>query len=60
MRLADGISLPAFAIGGVDLTNVHAIVDAGLQRIAAGHAIVGASDPSRTCEEFFSILNAQD
>jgi thiamine-phosphate pyrophosphorylase len=37
--------VPFFAIGGIDLSNVDAIVDAGARRIAVVRAITEAADP---------------
>lgn len=39
------ISLPAFAIGGIDHTNVAQVTSAGAQRIAVSGAICRADDP---------------
>ncbi len=39
-------TVPFFAIGGIDAGNVHEIVAAGAQRIAAVRAIAEAADPS--------------
>jgi thiamine-phosphate pyrophosphorylase len=38
-------SLPAFAIGGIDLDNVAQVRAAGARRIAVSHAICTAEDP---------------
>lgn len=37
---------PWFAIGGIDTTNVHAVVEAGARRIVAVRALVDAADPA--------------
>ncbi len=38
-QVAENIGLPAFAIGGIDHENVHAIADAGLRRVAVHAAL---------------------
>ncbi len=38
-------SVPFFAIGGIDTSNVGAVVDAGARRVAVVRAIAEASDP---------------
>jgi thiamine-phosphate pyrophosphorylase len=38
---------PFFAIGGIDLGNVEAVVRAGAQRVAAVRALTQAADPER-------------
>jgi thiamine-phosphate pyrophosphorylase len=45
--VAREISLPWFAIGGIDLHNVEKVVDAGARRIAVGHVLCQAEDPGR-------------
>jgi thiamine-phosphate pyrophosphorylase len=42
---AAGSSRPWFAIGGIDLDNVHDVVDAGARRIVVVRAIRDADDP---------------
>ena len=37
--------VPFFAIGGIDASNVGAVVDAGARRIAVVRAIADAADP---------------
>jgi thiamine-phosphate pyrophosphorylase len=38
-------SLPAFAIGGINASNIEAVVQAGVNRVAASAAIAKADDP---------------
>jgi len=45
-QVAAEISLPWFAIGGINAENVASVVEAGARRIAVSHAILGAEDPS--------------
>jgi len=40
-------SLPFFAIGGIDPTNVGAVVEAGASRVAVVRALTQATDPER-------------
>jgi thiamine-phosphate pyrophosphorylase len=44
-QVAAEIEIPAFAIGGIDATNVDQVVTAGMRRIAVTGAIRDASDP---------------
>ena len=37
--------MPFFAIGGIDASNVDAVVEAGARRIAVVRAIAEAADP---------------
>ncbi|MDA1054449.1 MAG: thiamine phosphate synthase [Planctomycetota bacterium] len=46
--VADEISLPAFAIGGITLENLSQIVDAGFRRIAVGCCVTSSNDPRAT------------
>ena len=59
-EVAAEISLPAFAIGGVDTTNVQQVIDAGISRIAVSAAVVGSSDPARAVNELLASLRRQD
>lgn len=44
-QVAGEIKIPAFAIGGIDETNVQRVVDAGIRRIAVSGVIRDADDP---------------
>jgi thiamine-phosphate pyrophosphorylase len=37
--------LPAYAIGGIDVSNLDAVLATGIHGVAVSHAIVGADDP---------------
>lgn len=50
------IDLPAFAIGGIDLSNVHDVLATGFSRVAVQSAIQSASDPCAASEQFRSLL----
>lgn len=47
-EVAAEISVPAFAIGGIDLSNVDAVVESGVHRIAVTGAVRDADDPAAT------------
>ncbi len=44
------ITLPAYAIGGIDLENVDQVVAAGARRVAVSNAICGAEDPGEATQ----------
>ena len=46
-EVAAEITLPAFAIGGIDLTNVSQVAAAGIHRVAVSGCVNQASDPGR-------------
>ena len=43
--VADEISLPAFAIGGVTLDNLPQIIETGFRRVAVSHCVTSAESP---------------
>jgi thiamine-phosphate pyrophosphorylase len=45
-QVAEEITIPAFAIGGIDAANVQGVVAAGFHRIAVNGAIRDADDPA--------------
>ena len=47
---------PWFAIGGIDTTNVHAVVEAGARRIVVVRALVLAADPAQAAATLKSAL----
>ncbi len=49
-------SLPAFALGGIDLQNVQKVLDAGATRIAVSAAICGVPDPRQAARQFADLL----
>lgn len=51
-----GTAKPWFAIGGVDLSNVDQVVDAGASRIVVVRAITDAQDPTAAAAELLSRL----
>ncbi|MFT3883789.1 MAG: thiamine phosphate synthase [Gemmatales bacterium] len=44
-QVAEFTTLPAYAIGGITAENVSQVVNAGLRRVAVGHAISQAEEP---------------
>ncbi|PYI69356.1 thiamine phosphate synthase [Arthrobacter livingstonensis] len=51
-----GTTTPWFAIGGVDLSNVDAVVAAGASRIVVVRAVTDAEDPTAAARELLSRL----
>ncbi|MCE9551814.1 MAG: thiamine phosphate synthase [Planctomycetes bacterium] len=50
-EVAQQIRLPAFAIGGIEPSNIGQVLLCGVTRIAVGSAITAASDPARAARE---------
>ncbi|MCH1440036.1 MAG: thiamine phosphate synthase [Rubripirellula sp.] len=50
------IQIPAFAIGGIDLTNVDQVVRSGMHRIAVTGAIRDSEDPVGVAKQLKSVL----
>jgi thiamine-phosphate pyrophosphorylase len=55
-EVVDEISLPAFAIGGIDASNVADVIAAGCRRVAVSSAICSAKDPGEGVKEFLKTL----
>lgn len=55
-EVAAEINLPAFAIGGIDGSNVNQVVDAGIQRIAVTGAVRDAEDPAVAVRQLKTFL----
>jgi thiamine-phosphate pyrophosphorylase len=49
---AANVKIPWFAIGGINLANLDAVVSAGAQRVCAVSAILNAPDIAQACREF--------
>lgn len=49
--------VPYFAIGGIDLSNVADVIDAGGERVAVVRAIMKAEQPAAASREFLSYLS---
>jgi thiamine-phosphate pyrophosphorylase len=59
VQIAAEIQIPAFAIGGIDSTNVDQVVRTGAKRIAVTGAIRDADDPLSAVIELKSSLASQ-
>jgi thiamine-phosphate pyrophosphorylase len=46
------VSMPWFAIGGINLGNIDRVREAGAQRICVVSAILNAADPAEACRQF--------
>lgn len=46
------VTLPWFAIGGINLDNVHAVLEAGARRICVVSAILSAANVTEACQAF--------
>jgi thiamine-phosphate pyrophosphorylase len=55
-EVADEISLPAFAIGGITAENLADVLATGFTRVAASGAILGAPSPSLAAATFLNRL----
>jgi thiamine-phosphate diphosphorylase len=53
------VTLPVFAIGGIDARNLAAVLAAGCSRVAVGSAIADASDPESAAREFCDALTGE-
>ncbi|MEK6262991.1 MAG: thiamine phosphate synthase [Planctomycetota bacterium] len=56
-QVASEITLPWFAIGGIDASNLADVQSAGASRIAVSGAILTATDPHRAASELLSALS---
>jgi thiamine-phosphate pyrophosphorylase len=52
--------LPVFAIGGIDLDNIAALLDVGCRRIAVIGAIMAAENPERASQQLLRALLPPD
>ena len=50
------MSLPAFAIGGINLDNVSQVRAVGATRIAVSQAVCAADDPRAVCQHLRAAL----
>lgn len=53
---AANVKIPWFAIGGINLQNVDAVLEAGARRICVVSAILNSKDIAETCREFKNRL----
>ncbi len=56
--VADEISLPAFAIGGITPERIDQLLALGLKRIAVAHAVTSADAPRAAAQQFSQQLTA--
>ncbi len=54
---AQNVAVPWFAIGGINLQTIDAVLAAGAQRICVVSAILNAPDVAKACAEFRRKLN---
>lgn len=59
-EVAAEISLPAFAIGGIDAANVDQVIEAGVNRIAVTGAVRDANDPKAAAIAFKEKLTGSN
>jgi len=52
------IQLPAFAIGGINPTNLDQVINAGMSRVAVGQAITAVTSPSKAIQVFQAHLGS--
>ncbi len=57
--VAAEIRLPAFAIGGINRSNIAEVLAAGAARVAVGSAVTSADDPARAAKELSMIVHKQ-
>lgn len=57
-QVAAEITLPAFAIGGVNSENLRHVLATGIRRIAVGSAILAAAEPVLACRHLAEVLSA--
>ena len=55
-EVASEITLPVFAIGGIDHSNVAKVTEAGINRIAVTAAVTEADDPAEAARELRAAL----
>jgi thiamine-phosphate pyrophosphorylase len=53
------LSVPWFAIGGINLENLEAVLDAGAQRVCVVSAILNSKNIAAACREFKSRISAR-
>jgi thiamine-phosphate pyrophosphorylase len=58
-QVAAAIRLPAFAIGGIDASNVGDVLDTGVSRVAVSSAVVAAVSPRVAASELLSAFVAR-
>ena len=56
--VADSISIPVVAIGGINLENASQLKDTGIAGISVVSAIMSAENPKKASEELLNIFNS--
>ncbi len=57
-QVAEEISLPAFAIGGITLENLPEVLATGIKRVAVSGTIAKADEPGEVAREFLKSLQS--
>ena len=55
-QVSADVSLPAFAIGGIDSTNLEQVLATGVERVAVSQAVVGSVEPANAARELIALL----
>ena len=55
-EVAAEISLPAFAIGGINSENIARVCEAGLHRVAVQSSVTKAGSPAATAVEMIATM----
>lgn len=58
-QVADNVSLPAFAIGGICADNLPDVLATGMVRIAVSSAVTNAESPRTAVEQFIGTMEAE-
>lgn len=58
--IIDQSELPAFAIGGIDITNLDQVLTTGIQRVVVGSALWRSKSPETSTREIKSMLKPID
>lgn len=53
---AENISLPAFAIGGIDSENLDEVLENGIKRVAVVRAIINSENPEDSAKQFLAKI----
>lgn len=54
--VSENIKIPAFAIGGIDFSNVDSVLQTGIGRIAVVRAIINSANPKKSAEDLKSRI----
>ncbi len=55
-QAAQASTIPAYAIGGIDLSNLDQVIETGIRRIAISGAVARAKDPTSVVRQFQAKL----